>query len=88
RQELVGIQMPPFHQVTNHVRNLSVANPLDGEFPYINENLEYFTDVEIEEEARQRDVRSNEEIRAQLKEIERLQAKADERTSVEAVAIA
>ncbi|KAH9295045.1 hypothetical protein KI387_038633, partial [Taxus chinensis] len=87
RQELLRIQRLPF-QATSHVGNLSVANPLDGEFPYINENLEDFTDVETEEEAREREVRADEEIRAQLEEIERLQAEADERVVTEAATLA
>ncbi|KAH9328861.1 hypothetical protein KI387_000969, partial [Taxus chinensis] len=66
----------PFHQATGHVGNLSVFNPLDGEFPYINENLEDFTDVENEEEDRER---VEEEIRAQIEEIEILQAEVEER---------
>ncbi|KAH9289371.1 hypothetical protein KI387_033488, partial [Taxus chinensis] len=74
--------MPPLRQATSHVANLSAANPLDGEFPYINKNLENFTDVETEE-VRKREARAEEEIRAQINEIKRLQAEANEREAVE-----
>ncbi|KAH9313544.1 hypothetical protein KI387_022171, partial [Taxus chinensis] len=82
RQEIPIIQRPP-SQTTGHVGNLSVANPLDGEFPYINANVEYFTDIETKEEAREREARVDKEIRAQLKETERLQPKVDERATIE-----
>lgn len=58
RQELLGIQRLPF-QETSHVGNLSVSNPLDGEFSYINENLVDFTYVNTKEEAREREVRAD-----------------------------
>ncbi|KAH9317483.1 hypothetical protein KI387_019252, partial [Taxus chinensis] len=70
------------------VGNLSVVNHLDGEFPYIKNNLVDFIDVETEEEAREREARAEEEIRAQLEEIERLQAKVDERAAAKATALA
>ncbi|KAH9287464.1 hypothetical protein KI387_031581, partial [Taxus chinensis] len=79
---------PPLCQATGHIENLSVANPLDGEFPYINENLDDFTNVENEEEVREREAREKEEIRAQLEEIERLQVEADERAATEATTLA
>ncbi|KAH9312195.1 hypothetical protein KI387_027230, partial [Taxus chinensis] len=71
---------------TSHVGNLSVANPLESEFPYINENLEDFTNVETEEEDGEREVREKDEILSQLEEIERLQAEADERAAAKATA--
>ncbi|KAH9287949.1 hypothetical protein KI387_032066, partial [Taxus chinensis] len=63
------------------------ANPLEVEFPYINENLEDLTDVETKEEARERESRVEVEIRAQIEEIERLQAEVEVRAAAKFVAI-
>ncbi|KAH9298561.1 hypothetical protein KI387_030243, partial [Taxus chinensis] len=51
------------------------------------ENLVDFNDTETKEEAREREARADEEIRAQLKEIKRFQAEVDKRVAIEATTL-